>query len=61
MYGLMQGCSLERCCEVGCLGGAAAVRCYGAELSAAEWQWFHAHIHGAGGLHPLVAGPPGRS
>ncbi|GLC59572.1 hypothetical protein PLESTB_001501700 [Pleodorina starrii] len=46
MYGLISGAPLERCCEVACLAGAAAVRVVGAELSQHDWQWFHARLHG---------------
>ncbi|GFR39690.1 hypothetical protein Agub_g165 [Astrephomene gubernaculifera] len=46
MYGLMSGFPLERCCEVGCLAGAAAVRGVGAELGPQDWQWFHARLNG---------------
>lgn len=46
MYGLMQGHTLERSCEIGNLSGAAAVRCVGAEVTRPEWAWFHARVHG---------------
>lgn len=48
MYGVMTGQPLERCCEVGCLTGASAVRVVGAELGSTDWQWFHARLHGRG-------------
>ncbi|KXZ55185.1 hypothetical protein GPECTOR_3g330 [Gonium pectorale] len=46
VYGLLSGQSLERCCQVACLAGAAAVRVVGAELSPNDWQWFHTRLHG---------------
>lgn len=49
LYSQMQGYSLERSAQVGCLAGAAAVRTMGAELTPADWAWFHARMNGAHG------------
>ena len=45
MYGLLRNQSLQRCCEIGCLSGAAVVQVMGAEISAEGWTWLHAHLH----------------
>mmetsp|Transcript_23696 Transcript_23696/g.38053 ORF Transcript_23696/g.38053 Transcript_23696/m.38053 type:complete len:305 (-) Transcript_23696:38-952(-) len=45
MYGLLRNHSLQRCCEIGCLSGAAVVQVMGAEVSSEGWTWLHAHLH----------------
>ena len=45
MYGLLRDLPLRRCCEIGCLAGAAVVQVMGAEVSPEGWTWFHAHLH----------------
>ena len=45
MYGLLRDLPLRRCCEIGCLSGAAVVQVMGAEVSAEGWTWLHAHLH----------------
>jgi hypothetical protein len=46
LYGLLRGYSTRKCCQIGCLSGAAVVRTMGSELSPADWQWLHARLHG---------------
>lgn len=45
MYGLLRNCPLQRCCEIGCLSGAAVVQTMGAEISESGWTWLHSHLH----------------
>lgn len=45
MYGVLRNHSLQRCCEIGCLSGAAVVQVMGAEVSNEGWTWLHAHLH----------------
>ncbi len=45
LYGLIKGLTLRRCARVGCLAGACAVQCVGADLSVSDWQWLHRHMH----------------
>lgn len=46
MYGLCEQLPLERCAQIGCLAGAAAVRVVGTELSSSDWMWFHQRVNG---------------
>ena len=55
MYGLLRNSSLQRCCELGCLSGAAVVQSMGAEISEEGWTWVHAHMH-EGRAQALVRG-----
>ena len=55
MYGLLRNASLQRCCELGCLSGAAVVQSMGAEISEEGWTWVHAHMH-EGRAQALVRG-----
>ena len=48
MYGMLRDQTLARCCEIGCLAGAAVVQVMGAEVSAEGWNWLHAHLHSSG-------------
>ena len=47
-----------RCCELGCLSGAAVVQSMGAEINADGWTWVHAHMH-EGRARSLVRGSAG--
>ena len=58
MYGLLRNSSLQRCCELGCLSGAAVVQSMGAEINADGWTWVHAHMH-EGRARSLVRGSAG--
>ena len=55
MYGVLRNASLQRCCELGCLSGAAVVQSMGAEISEEGWTWVHAHMH-EGRAQALVRG-----
>ena len=51
-------CVFFRCCELGCLSGAAVVQSMGAEINADGWTWVHAHMH-EGRARSLVRGSAG--
>ena len=38
LYGLVSGCSLEKCARIASILSAAVIRVVGAELSAARWK-----------------------
>lgn len=59
MYGMLRDQTLARCCEIGCLAGAAVVQVMGAEVSAEGWNWLHAHLHSSGRAASLVRGSAG--
>jgi sugar/nucleoside kinase (ribokinase family) len=42
IYGALRGESLRRCCERGCLCGAAVVGDLGGEVSEEGWAWVRA-------------------
>ena len=50
IYGVLNGHTLERCCEIGNLAGGGAVMNLGAELTPDAWQWVHSGLvsHGSG-------------
>lgn len=45
IYGLIQGLSLEDCCNVGCCTGAAVVRDLGGEVNVESWAWMQQQLN----------------
>lgn len=45
LYGLMRGFPTQRCAQIGCTAGAAAVRTLGAQLGPSDWQWLYGRLH----------------
>ena len=41
MYGILRGKTLERCCEIGCLTGAAVCTVFGAEIDETGWTFVY--------------------
>ena len=55
LFAHMMNIVFFRCCELGCLSGAAVVQSMGAEINADGWTWVHAHMH-EGRAQALVRG-----